>query len=184
MVMWWALVLVFTVDDSDEDGAEKDEVRREVSEFDGEKEREKREGQGKSITRSSKLLDELHEGIAIGRIFATFKSYHIDGNKELIAYGMMNIIGSCTYCYLTTARPRTYILGNVPNSVCYRNLDQYPDAQTIPGILILRIAAPIYFTNASYLRERILRQIDEEEDKLKLSEETNLQYVILNMDGK
>ena len=44
MVMWWALVLMFTADDSDEDGAEKDEVGREVSKFDWQKEREKREG--------------------------------------------------------------------------------------------------------------------------------------------
>ncbi|CAB4300998.1 unnamed protein product [Prunus armeniaca] len=31
-----------------------------------------------------------------------FKNYHIDGNKEMIAIGMMNIAGSCTSCYLTT----------------------------------------------------------------------------------
>lgn len=44
----------------------------------------------------------MQEGIAVGRSFATFKSYHIDGNKEMIAFGMMNIAGSCTSCYLTT----------------------------------------------------------------------------------
>ena len=42
------------------------------------------------------------EGIAVGRSFSMFKGYHIDGNKELIAFGMMNIVGSCTSCYLTT----------------------------------------------------------------------------------
>lgn len=31
-----------------------------------------------------------------------FKNYHIDGNKEMIAIGVMNIAGSCTSCYLTT----------------------------------------------------------------------------------
>ncbi|KAF5736803.1 sulfate transporter 3.1-like [Tripterygium wilfordii] len=45
----------------------------------------------------------LAEGIAVGRSFAMFKNYHIDGNKEMIAFGMMNIAGSCTSCYLTTA---------------------------------------------------------------------------------
>nr|DAD19623.1 TPA_asm: hypothetical protein HUJ06_021086 [Nelumbo nucifera] len=44
----------------------------------------------------------LAEGIAVGRSFAMFKNYHIDGNKEMIAFGMMNIAGSCTSCYLTT----------------------------------------------------------------------------------
>lgn len=31
-----------------------------------------------------------------------FKNYNIDGNKEMIAFGMMNIVGSLTSCYLTT----------------------------------------------------------------------------------
>ncbi|KAJ0113568.1 hypothetical protein Patl1_03314 [Pistacia atlantica] len=44
----------------------------------------------------------MAEGIAVGRSFAMFKNYHIDGNKEMIAFGMMNIAGSCTSCYLTT----------------------------------------------------------------------------------
>ncbi|CDY70201.1 BnaAnng32950D, partial [Brassica napus] len=44
----------------------------------------------------------LAEGIAVGRSFAMFKNYNIDGNKEMIAFGMMNIVGSFTSCYLTT----------------------------------------------------------------------------------
>ena len=55
---------------------------------------------------------------------------------------------------LFVARPRTSVLGNVPNSICYRSIDHYPEAQTVPGILILEIGAPIYFANATYLRER------------------------------
>lgn len=43
----------------------------------------------------------VQEGVAVGRSFAIFKNYHIDGNKEMIAFGMMNIAGSCTSCYLT-----------------------------------------------------------------------------------
>jgi len=45
-------------------------------------------------------------------------------------------------------------LGNIPNSGIYRNVEQYPNAKHVPGILILDIDAPIYFANASYLRER------------------------------
>ncbi|KAJ8527242.1 hypothetical protein K7X08_029719 [Anisodus acutangulus] len=231
----------------------------------------------------------LAEGIAVGRSFAMFKNYHIDGNKEMIAFGMMNIVGSCTSCYLTTgpfsrsavnfnagcktavsnivmalavmvtlllltplfhftplvvlssiiiaamlglidynaaihlwhvdkfdflvcisayigvvfgnieiglvmavglsllrvllfvARPRTLVLGNIPDSMIYRNVEQYPNTNNVPGVLILDIGAPIYFTNSSYLRERISRWIDDEEEKLKSSGETTLKYVILDM---
>ncbi|KAG9153026.1 hypothetical protein Leryth_025456 [Lithospermum erythrorhizon] len=82
---------------------------------------------------------------------------------------------------LFVARPRTVVLGNLPNSKVYRNVEQYKNTSNVPGILILEIEAPIYFTNASYLRERITRWVDEEEDKLKSTGETNLQYVILDM---
>ncbi|KAF5187525.1 Sulfate transporter 3.1 [Thalictrum thalictroides] len=231
----------------------------------------------------------LAEGIAVGRSFAMFKNYHIDGNKEMLAFGMMNIAGSFTSCYLTTgpfsrtavnfnagcktavsnivmstavmitllfltplfhytpivvlsaiiisamlgvidtdaaihlckldkfdfavcmsayfgvvfgsveiglvvaialsmlrmmlfvARPRTFVLGNIPNSMIYRNVDQYPVASRVPGVLIIRIDAPIYFANASYLRERVMRWINDEEDNLKEQEENILQYVILDM---
>ncbi|KAL6208647.1 hypothetical protein ACLB2K_019594 [Fragaria x ananassa] len=231
----------------------------------------------------------LAEGIAVGRSFSMFKNYHIDGNKEMIAFGMMNIAGSSTSCYLTTgpfsrsavnynagcktavsnivmaiavmftllfltplfhytplvvlsaiiisamlglikyeeaihlwkvdkfdfvvcmsayigvvfgsveiglvlavalsimrvllfvARPKTFMLGNVPDSLAYRSMEQYTNASNIPGILILEIDAPIYFANSNYLRERIARWIDEEEDRVKAAGESSLQYVILNM---
>ncbi|KAL6974372.1 putative sulfate transporter 3.5, partial [Sarracenia purpurea var. burkii] len=44
----------------------------------------------------------LAEGIAIGRSFAIVKNEQIDGNKEMIAFGFMNLVGSITSCYLTT----------------------------------------------------------------------------------
>ncbi|XP_030539398.2 sulfate transporter 1.3-like [Rhodamnia argentea] len=44
----------------------------------------------------------LTEAIAIGRTFATMKDYQIDGNKEMIALGAMNVVGSMTSCYVAT----------------------------------------------------------------------------------
>ncbi|KAK1377575.1 STAS domain-containing protein [Heracleum sosnowskyi] len=44
----------------------------------------------------------LTEGIAVGRTFATLQNYQIDGNKEMIAIGLMNMAGSCSSCYVTT----------------------------------------------------------------------------------
>lgn len=38
----------------------------------------------------------------MGRSFATIKGYHIDGNKEMVAMGVMNIAGSFTSCYAST----------------------------------------------------------------------------------
>ncbi|KAL8486991.1 hypothetical protein ACS0TY_023620 [Phlomoides rotata] len=44
-------------------------------------------------------LIALSEAIAVGRSFASMKGYHLDGNKEMVAMGFMNIIGSLTSCY-------------------------------------------------------------------------------------
>ncbi|CAL8159486.1 unnamed protein product [Prunus armeniaca] len=58
---------------------------------------------------------------------------------------------------LFVARPRTFVQGNLPNSMVYRNVEQYPNAKQCSWnsqILILEIDAPIYFANTNYLRER------------------------------
>ncbi|KAM7270535.1 hypothetical protein ACFE04_029749 [Oxalis oulophora] len=44
----------------------------------------------------------LTEAIAVGRSFAAAKGYHLDGNKEMVSMGFMNIIGSMTSCYVAT----------------------------------------------------------------------------------
>lgn len=44
----------------------------------------------------------LAEAIAVGRSFASIKGYHLDGNKEMLAMGCMNIAGSLTSCYVST----------------------------------------------------------------------------------
>ncbi|GLT43983.1 hypothetical protein SLA2020_179030 [Shorea laevis] len=44
----------------------------------------------------------LTEAIAVGRSFASVNGYHLDGNKEMVAMGVMNIIGSFTSCYVAT----------------------------------------------------------------------------------
>lgn len=38
----------------------------------------------------------------MGRTFATLRNYKIDGNKEMMAIGFMNVVGSTTSCYVTT----------------------------------------------------------------------------------
>ncbi|KAK7400751.1 hypothetical protein VNO78_12054 [Psophocarpus tetragonolobus] len=44
----------------------------------------------------------LTEGIAVGRTFAAIRNYKVDGNKEMMAMGIMNMVGSTTSCYVTT----------------------------------------------------------------------------------
>lgn len=50
------------------------------------------------------ILIFSQEAIAVGRSFASMKGYHLDGNKEMIAMGFMNIVGSLTSCYTATGK--------------------------------------------------------------------------------
>ena len=58
----------------------------------------------------------------------------------------MQVTLSLLRVLLFVARPRTFALGNIPNSMAYRSIDQYP----------ITSDAPIYFTNSNYLRERYI----------------------------
>ncbi|CAM8979021.1 unnamed protein product [Rhodiola kirilowii] len=231
----------------------------------------------------------LTEGIAVGRTFAALKNYQVDGNKEMMAIGFMNMAGCCTSCYVTTGsfsrsavnynagaktavsnivmaatvlvtllflmplfhytpnlilaciiitaviglidfqealriwkvdkldflccfcsffgvlfisvpmglaiavgvsvfkilvnvtRPNTTALGNIPGTDIYQSLHRYKDASNVPSFLILGIESPMYFANATYLQERILRWVREEEERVRATNESSLKCIILDM---
>ncbi|KAK9056454.1 hypothetical protein SSX86_023815 [Deinandra increscens subsp. villosa] len=232
----------------------------------------------------------LTEAVAIGRTFASMKDYQVDGNKEMVALGTMNVVGSMTSCYVATGsfsrsavnymagcqtavsnivmsivvlltvkfltplfeytpnailssiiisaviglididaailiwkidkfdfvacmgaflgvvfksvetglliavvisfakillqvtRPRTAILGKIPMTSVYRNIEQYPEANRIPGVLIVRVDSAVYFSNSNYVKERILRWLsEEEEDKLKPTCQPRIQFLIVDL---
>lgn len=231
----------------------------------------------------------LTEAIAIGRTFAAMKDYQLDGNKEMVALGTMNIVGSMTSCYVATGsfsrsavnymagcetavsnivmscvvfltlefitplfkytpnailasiiinaviglidigaatliwkidkfdfvacmgaffgvvfssveiglliavsisfakillqvtRPRTAILGKVPRTTVYRNIQQYPEATKVPGVLIVRVDSAIYFSNSNYIKERILRWLEDEEEVKAAVYQPRIQFLIVEM---
>ncbi|KAK8305666.1 hypothetical protein V6Z12_D03G077800 [Gossypium hirsutum] len=234
----------------------------------------------------------LTEGIAVGRTFASLKNYQVDGNKEMMAIGLMNMASSCTSCYVTTGsfsrsavnynagaqtavsnivlagtvlvtllflmplfyytpnvilaaiiitaviglidykaayklwkvdkldflacicsffgvlfisvplglgiavgvsvvkillhvtRPNTLVLGNIPATQIYQSLNRYKEASRVPSFLILAIESPIYFANSTYLQERLLRWVQEEEERIKANHESTLKCIIIDMTCK
>ncbi|WAS92414.1 SulP family inorganic anion transporter [Nannocystis punicea] len=60
---------------------------------------------------------------------------------------------------LRTTRPHTAVLGRLPGTQVYRNVLRFPDAETVPGVVIVRLDAPLYFANATYLIDELRRQI-------------------------
>ncbi|XP_066164996.1 sulfate transporter 1.2 isoform X2 [Oryza sativa Japonica Group] len=231
----------------------------------------------------------LTEAIAVGRTFAGLNDYQIDGNKEMLALGTMNVVGSMTSCYIATGgfarsavncmaggktpmsnivmstvvllallwitplfkytpnatissiiisavlglfdfesayliwkvdkldfmaclgaflgvifssveyglliavvislikvllhvtRPRTALLGNLPRTIIYRNVEQYPEATKVPGMLIVRVDSAIYFTNSNYVKERMLRWLRDEEEHQKEQKLPKIEFLIVDL---
>lgn len=231
----------------------------------------------------------LTEGIAVGRTFASLKNYQVDGNKEMMAIGIMNMAGCCTSCYVTTGsfsrsavnynagaqtafsniilaatvlvtllflmplfyytpnvilaaiiitaviglidyqaafrlwkvdkldflaclcsffgvlfisvplglaiavgvsvlkillhvtRPNTMALGNIPGTQIYQSLTRYREASRVPSFLILAVESPIYFANSTYIQERVLRWVREEEERINANRDCTLKCIILDM---
>jgi len=56
---------------------------------------------------------------------------------------------------LHVSRPNTLVLGNIPGTPIFHNLNQYREALRIPSFIILAVESPIYFANSTYLQERL-----------------------------
>lgn len=59
--------------------------------------------------------------------------------------------------------PEDEELGRVPGLRGWHSIERFPEAQTIPGVLLYRFEVPLFFANASVFRERIrelVRQTD------------------------
>lgn len=52
-------------------------------------------------------------------------------------------------------RPHDAALARVDNLKGYHDTERYPDAHRIPGLVLYRFDAPLFFANAAYFRERV-----------------------------
>jgi len=79
-----------------------------------------------------------------------------------------------------SAFPHTALLGRIPNTGVYRNVKQYPDACVVPGIVAVRIDAPIYFANHQWITSRI-QDYYKKSARLAKNFGVEVEYVLLDM---
>jgi len=51
--------------------------------------------------------------------------------------------------------PEDELLGRVPGMRGWHSVERFPDAQTLPGVLLYRFEAPLFFANARVFQERV-----------------------------
>ncbi len=58
-------------------------------------------------------------------------------------------------------RPHDAVLGRVANYKGYHDLERHPEGRQVPGLVLYRWDAPLFFANADLFRERALEVVDE-----------------------
>jgi sulfate permease, SulP family len=75
---------------------------------------------------------------------------------------IIGLVASVLLVLYHSSRPHLASLGRVPGIPgAYSALDRHPDSIAIPGILIFRLDAPIYYANALTVRERAKTLLEE-----------------------
>jgi high affinity sulfate transporter 1 len=65
------------------------------------------------------------------------------------------VVLSVIYIFKRAWAPYSAVLGKAPSVPGYHDIRAYPDAEQVPGILIVRWSAPLFFANANQFRDRI-----------------------------
>ncbi|PPR89393.1 hypothetical protein GOBAR_AA31292 [Gossypium barbadense] len=111
-----------------------------------------------TITAITTLFFGIEIGVLIGPILISVSGCHLIHTSFQDSYPSP----SNMYHFSTGTAA---VLGRLPGTTVYRNIQQYPEAYTYNGIVIVRIDSPIYFANTSYIKDR-LREYEIVVDKL------------------
>ncbi|MFD1930122.1 sulfate permease [Nonomuraea mangrovi] len=81
-----------------------------------------------------------------------------------ILYGVLLAVGlSVAEMLYRVARPHDAIQGIVPGLAGMHDVDDYPQARTVPGLVVYRYDSPLFFANAEDFRRRALAAVDRHE---------------------
>jgi SulP family sulfate permease len=99
-------------------------------------------------------------GLAILTFFATFFIGILQGI-------LIGVVASVVAVMYRISRPNIAVLGHLPHTRSFRDIDRHSDAKPIDGILILRVDASFSFANAEYLKDFILEASQAEDSPVR-----------------
>jgi SulP family sulfate permease len=107
------------------------------------------------------LRTKRSEGLVLG---TTFLATLLIGIQSGVLIG---VIASVLLFITLNTRPPAAILGRLPGTEIYRNVRDFPLAETHEGIVVLRIDASFYFANAEFIKETLRAIREAQGDRLK-----------------
>ncbi|XP_072958799.1 probable sulfate transporter 4.2 isoform X2 [Typha angustifolia] len=94
---------------------------------------------------------------------------------------LVGVSASLAFVIHESANPHIAVLGRLPGTTVYRNIEQYPEAYIYNGIVVVRIDAPIYFANISYIKDRLREYEVDSSGNTKGPETERIYFVIIEM---
>jgi sulfate permease, SulP family len=91
----------------------------------------------------------------------------------VIVFGMLEgiliaVILSLVLLIQRVSDPHIAVLGRIPDSHQFSDMERNPENETIPDVVVLRVDSFIFFGNAERVRERVLEEIDRHERTVEL----------------
>ena len=80
---------------------------------------------------------------------------------DVLAGILIAIALSVVALFARVARPKAAVLGRPPGVAGLHDIRDYPDAVTVPGLVVFRYDAPLVFANANDFKARALEAVDE-----------------------
>ncbi|MEV0790254.1 sulfate permease [Kribbella sp. NPDC050459] len=104
-----------------------------------------------------------------------------------VLYGVLVAVGLSVIDLLRrVARPHDGILGYVPGIAGMHDIDDYPDARPVPGLVVYRYDSPLFFANAEDFHRRALAAADDSPTPVRwllLNTEANVEIDITAIDA-
>jgi SulP family sulfate permease len=102
----------------------------------------------------------------------TFVATIMLGILEGMGIGVLISLGIVIY---RSSYPNIVMLGRLPNTDHYRDLNRHPEGRTQTNTIIVRIDASLYFANIPYMKEKL--------EELEIESGKNLEQVIIDAIG-
>ncbi|MBK9016609.1 MAG: solute carrier family 26 protein [Saprospiraceae bacterium] len=105
-------------------------------------------------------------------LLATFAITLSLGIETGIGAGVVLSLGMVVY---RSTRPHVALLGRVPGSPFYRNVQRFNNLEQRPDVLVVRFDGPLYFANVNYFKDKMGELIAQKGEALRL--------IVLNSDS-
>lgn len=70
------------------------------------------------------------------------------------------VVASMLVVFARMSKPHSAVLGQIPGTTSYRNVERFPEATTTDGVRVVRIDAALSFVNAQHVKKLMLDEAD------------------------